>query len=297
MNLRRAINSFPIAIAALTLTAMAGERCCIPFPRREPTSRSGDIMEELKRSERVQAVVDLFRKATPQPKSPVPIVYHSRLDPWPLAQYQVREILSRAEKVRPDGRDTWFIMVRMNYVRHWRLCCEATIYFTPDMSTPRLRKGRCTGFFLSAADIQMLERLIEKLEREQGRPSSRKSREELSQYYEVSIREKPFTDQLDVPTGTLMPFHPPEGFTDDEIVEIVDFVRTSPKRPPDPPNRVSIPQRLDGSEPILSIERKGEDIAVRTGIQEGPLSGIGETIVLRKKGNTFEVISIGMWVS
>lgn len=75
--------------------------------------------------------------------------------------------------------------------------------FTPQVSTPRLRKGN----LVSVGDWFVW---VEEL---------RKGRRVLGDYYQVSLRDKPFGDELGIPAGTLMPFALPKGFADDEVVE------------------------------------------------------------------------------
>ncbi|KKN73889.1 hypothetical protein LCGC14_0395720, partial [marine sediment metagenome] len=72
----------------------------------------------------------------------------------------------------------------------------------------------------------------------------------LGDYMQVSMRGRPFGRELDTPTRTLWPFRTPEGFGDEEIIEIVDFARTSPSVAHD--ERTS-GMRFDGREPGLQI--------------------------------------------
>ena len=81
-----------------------------------------------------------------------------------------------------------------------------------------------------------------------GTPAARS----LGEYVQVSLKERPFGGDLGTPKGTLLPLRAPQGFTDEEIIEIVDFIRTNPegvKRP----NSVLHPERFNGSAPIIEI--------------------------------------------
>ncbi len=306
-----------VLVCSAFIAGASGPSCDLPKDRTSVLdSNDRDRDDDLERWRRRQAVADVFKKSMSQPKSPVPIVYDDRLGPWPLVQSQVNRILRRGAAVCPEGRDIWFILVRNNYVCpvcHWRLCCYVTIYFTPDVSEPRIRKGRCTWYSDSDPHPKRsLDWLLTTLDGDQRRdlePLLRKTSERPKRpavppesirvcgwYRQVSFRNKPFTEQLHAPVKTLWPFWPPIGFTDEEVIEIIDFLRTSPKVA-HPPNVIRSPDRFDGSAPILSIKRAGEGIVVRSGTQQGFLAGSGEEILLKRKGSSFVVVSIGMWVS
>ncbi len=116
---------------------------------------------------------------------------------------------------------------------------------------------------------------------------------ELDEYIQVSDENQPFDDAPTVPGGALLPFIAPAGFSEEEIVEIVDFVRTSPE-PVYSPNVVPV-WHVDGTEPIVSISKVDGIITVETGSQEGLLCGGGSFLECQKVGSTFEVINVGFW--
>jgi len=123
-------------------------------------------------------------------------------------------------------------------------------------------------------------------------------------YWQVSRSDQPFREELTVPDESLLPFAVPEGFTEEEVIEIVDFLRSGPSEEPDGsnasgyPRTLGFPQRLDGAQPIHSIERRDGVIEVRTGVQQDMLAGQGEILRCRKRDDgTFEVLSLGMWIS
>ena len=93
-----------------------------------------------------------------------------------------------------------------------------------------------------------------------------------------------------------MPFAPPIGFTDTEIIEIVDFARTSPGKTDAPKMGVTV-SKLYGSAPIISIKKVGDGFDVRTGSVEGFLSGIGTFMHCIRAEDGFKVVSLGLWVS
>ena len=113
---------------------------------------------------------------------------------------------------------------------------------------------------------------------------------------QVSLEDHPFGEDLDTPSGTLLPFPVPEGFTDDEVIEIVDFIRTNPEIVSGP-NTIPLVRRFNGSAPIIKIERRDGQIEVTCGVLEGPLSGSGEVIRCIKEDGSYQVVSLGWWVS
>jgi len=281
-------------------------------PSRCPLSVSDlndrDIEEQMERWEKKRAVEDIFRKAMRQPKSPVPIIYDDRLSPWPLTQAQANRVMRRAAEVCPKGHEAWFVRVRNNYVYDWEMHAAAIIYFAPYETTPRIRKGWRAGY----SDLfRQFRRPLGKRGQDakrKGRRSRRPPRWEypsVSEYWQVSLPDKPFGEHLEVPTKTLWPFEPPRGFTEQEVIAIVDFIRTSPKQEVrgdaegDRTGSITIPilRQVDGQLPILSIERSPAGIVVETGTVQGMLAGSGESVLLRRKGGSFVVVSITMWVS
>jgi len=122
----------------------------------------------------------------------------------------------------------------------------------------------------------------------------------LRNFYQVSKVDQAFGKKLEVANGSLLPFDSPEGFADEEIIDIVDFVRSTPTytRPPskERPNSFSFPIQLNCSAPIVVIEKDDEAIRVRTGIVEGPLSGMGQAVRIVRDGEDFRIIGTGMWV-
>ncbi len=230
------------------------------------------------------------------PTASVPVVYDERLRPARLTSQQMDGILSEAVPFCPKGQHVWFIWVHDNFEFSGELYCNATVYFTPTMVTSRIRKGQSIGFW---QDVSSFSKRL-------GRPV--KTREDLSDYCQVALREKPFGQELDVPAGTLMPFAPPKGFADDEVVEIVDFIRTNPKKTEQPEvtfvrsegDTYTVyhrPVTFDGSQPILSIERKNGTIEVRAGTVQRTWAGAGQMLRLIEAPEGFKVLEIFLWVS
>ena len=73
-----------------------------------------------------------------------------------------------------------------------------------------------------------------------------------------------------------------EDFSDQELVEVVDFARSSEGG-------------LD-REPIIEIRRQNDQIWVLCGVCEGMLSGMGEMISCERVDGVVSVVSRGTWV-
>jgi len=268
-----------------------------------------DPDERMEKWRKQQAIRGIFRTVMRQPKSPVPIIYDDRLSSWPLTQTHTNRVLRRAAEACPDGQETWFVLVRDNYVYDWEVHVIATIYFTPYAETPRIRKGWCAIY----ADLSReLRRTPEKQTADADRNGRRFLRlppqwkyTGVSEYWQISLPDRPFGEHLEIPTRTLWPLEPPRGFTEQEVIAIVDVIRASPRvgargdSQDAKPGAVSgsFPERVDGQLPILSIERLPAGIVVRTGSLQGPLDGSGQRVLLRRKGGPFVVVSVSMWAS
>lgn len=218
----------------------------------------------------------------------IPIVYQSeRFTPKPLAYQQIDEFLSTASKAMPKGPSVWFILVRSNSKHDGELSYNVIVYFRPDETTARFRKGRYlhldnwwNSLGIKTAPIDWTNR--------------------LKSYFQVSQADRPFGKKLEVPRGSMLPFDSPEGLADEEVIGIVDFVRSNPTYTPPPskeyPDSFRKPIQHDGSAPIVVIKKADDTIEVRTGTVEGPLSGIGHLLRIVRDGADFRIIGTGTWV-
>lgn len=229
-------------------------------------------------------------------KGDVPVVYDMRLCPKPLTAAQKREFLSEAARLAPPGRDAWFIWVHANQEHEGELSYNASVYYAPDVRTARLRKGKLLG--VSTA-IKGAWPAYEALVREEAGKPVGEAEFRLSDYWQVSRRGEPFSADLAPPSGALMPFAAPSGVSDQEVVEIVDFARTSPKAPGGGGDSITItiPGQFDGTLPILAIRKWGDLVEVTSGTVQGLLAGAGQVLRCMKKGKAFVVLEVGLWVS
>ena len=203
------------------------------------------------------------------PTASVPVVYDERLRPARLTSQQMDGILSEAIPLCPPGQRVWFIWVHYNKEGDQRPRCNATVYFTPEVRGARIRKGMYVLFEQSTSEEGA--GLVELTEIGEGGP--------LFSYYQVSFPDKPFGDDLDVPPEALMPFEPPEGLSDEEAVEVVDFIRSDPEIRAD-----------TQGDPISSIGKEDDSIYVSIGKWQHPLAASHHVYELKRTPGGFTIV-------
>jgi hypothetical protein len=216
-----------------------------------------------------------------------------RFDHPPLTAAQVERVVARAAPSCPEGQNLWFIYVTAIWEREGQLQARAKVYFTPEGQTPRLRKGRYVLIDEIWADL--MARLVESLpfaERPRDTP-----RADVDEYWQVSLQEEPFGEDLAVPSGTLLPFEKPADFAEEQIIRLVDLVRTNPCQPQQA-NKIRSASRFDGRAPIVWISRRGDVVDIHTGAMQGPVAGHGQLLECKiRDDGSFEVVGIGFWNS
>jgi hypothetical protein len=213
--------------------------------------------------------------------NPSQVIHHTRFKTEPLTNQQFAMLSRSIKNVRLDNKDVWFVRVLYNSRRH----LTAKIYFMPDFASNRLRKGKYIYYRL--ADLALEDLKIGDL-----KPS------EYLEYIQVSLKEEPFTAQVEIPPqNSMLPFSVSESFTDQEVVEIVDFIRSGPKMLSAKPNVTYLPVNVKRNLPIMTIIREGEVIKVRTGTQEHGIAGMGQVLEIRKTDQVYELTEISEWLS
>ena len=183
------------------------------------------------------------------------------------------DVHRRAFALEPPDAEVWFVAVV--YVD--RFCFHADVYFKPDESSPRLRKGRYAG-----------------LQSQRNDPPRELRDRDVFTYAQVSPADEPFGDTLDVPQMAYIPFHWPrlrewelqkrsrrEGeertpMSGEEVVRLIDAARAGFDDPP--------------TSPVCAIryEPDEEAIAVACGV-----SGHGGNAVFLRKQRTGEYKRVG----
>lgn len=205
---------------------------------------------------------------------PIEVRYDPALNPKALTAQEKTELIKSAAASAKGNRRAWFVRVRYND----KGIFAADLYFTPDTSSARIRKGMC-------AHVEGWGDLLSVVK---DGPA-----EQMPRYSQISLPNEPFDDRLTVPDRDMMPFEPNHRYfgeavklSDDELVSLVDLVRP-------------VFAKNDGG-PIYRIEARGEIIRVFSGEQQGPLAGGGRFVdVKRKAGGGLELVNedVGIWVS
>ena len=229
---------------------------------------------------------------------PPPVLYDRQLSLDPLTDEQLREIVEEAVPQTPQRHEIWYVHVHNNRVfkgeRHWNV----TVFYTPSVVTRRTRRGQ--SFHLR----DNYRRVREKITREVGDDSWLKEIKLLDDYVQISLPDAPFGESLELPTYRLWPFRSPEGFTDDELIELVDFARDSPRVPrriiEERPGQVAVTGggQFNGQEPIYRIRRLDDGmVEVWSGSQQDNVAGSGSFMKCVKKDGVWLVVTAGWWVS
>ena len=219
--------------------------------------------------------------------STVPVVYDQRLSPKPLGSDQVQLALKKAAPLVPAHQQVWFILVHWNRINEGNPDWNATVYLKPEASTPRLRKGKCIHV---RSDYSYS---VKKFVKPQF--AWKEFRPDLRNYVQVSLPEQPFGLNLEVPKPRLWPFLQPVGFSDSEIIEMVDFARTSPRV--ERPDGHRGPQ-FDGQQPIYFIYRlPGGTVEVMSGSMQDICAGAGDGLECVKKNGKWVAIEASWWNS
>lgn len=240
----------------------------------------------------------------PTTRPEVAVVYADHGSPGRLTAGQAEQVGRAATALAPDGRAAWFVLVRSNHLGAAGEgaagdMLHATIYYAPDASSPRLRKGRAVGLTLFGRKLRS------------GEPVP---------YLQVSPGDAPFPDPPGVPGVPAvpaladLPFGPPltgnrapAEVGGDDLVRLVDAARAILRADAAKTERWARHQGPDArahaarerNEPIHRIEKDGDVLRVYTGWQTGIRSGGGRFVDLRRAGGEYRQISegIGLWRS
>lgn len=209
------------------------------------------------------------------------VIYHERLDPEELNNSQL-ELLSRFVcSTKPNN--VWFVRVLYNYEE----ILTSTIYFLPDRSSKRIRKGKAVRYYSYRYTVPKKYLDIFEIDRKEAiKPD----------YYEytVVLPESSSSPAEQIPAADhLLPFTVSGRISDQEVTEIVDFIRSGMKKKLLPGEKS---YRIDHKLPIMSITKEGSIIIIRTGTQESGKAGSGEIIHLQKTREGYKIIKQEIWV-
>jgi hypothetical protein len=235
----------------------------------------------------------------PRLSSEIPLDYLPRLRPMMLSPDQVDEIVGHAREREPDSQ-IWFIQIGRNYRDETRSDYDVNVYFAPEETSPRIHTGRYMWLSSFIKQIELdLNYVLEQAADSDTSDADPPPRDKglLRTYVHVSETGRTFTNTLDVPSLPILPFEKPSGFTDEEVVEIVDFVRSG-SRIVHELNDTPILFAVDTTFPVHAIKRDGDVVEVTTGIQEGLLAGRGEGFQCKKIDRRWVLVGeFWEWVS
>jgi len=226
-----------------------------------------------------------------QPARPIEVRYGTHLNPAKLSPQQLAEITEIAEADRPVGQEVWYVRVATNdeYKGKWHYAAQ--VYYTADVTTGRIRKGKMTGANSMFGGVGDRNKLRERLRELAKRHPEERIDTALGEWVQIAPADLPFSAEAKVPFGTMAPFSPVEGISDADLVSIVDEARRAH----------DVDRLAEVDEPICRIEIMGDakdEIVVFFGWQDAPLAGGGSVVTVRKTPKGYKAKDgVGMWVS
>jgi len=235
---------------------------------------------------------------------PSQVIYFSNMKSK-LTKKQLSKLSQYINTLDQIKSEVWFVRV----ISHKDDFVNADIYFLPYIQHERIWKGNWISYISMHGKEHLLDNLIE--------PENEKylleycyvllpCKKYLLEYCQLLLPYKLFLSST-VPTQDIrMPFRAPEGFSDKEIIEIIDFIHSKPEivsvskannSNQDSTETDFFLYEIDLDLPIRSISRKGNIIEVETGTMYGVLAGSGEILTIRKTEDGYELLSVGMWLS
>ena len=208
----------------------------------------------------------------------VPVVYDADPGGVRLERSTLDDIVRWAGARAPKGQGVWFIKVYYTDLHTDNWLCR--VYYLPQETGPRVRRGLGIGY----SGLLPSTRPTQVAGAASGREEPR-----LFEYTQVSEAGAPFTDQVSAPdpnTPWLWPFDCPDGFAQEEVIEILDAVRACKTRYPSP-----------GWPPSIGrMRREGNgEVSVEFGPQlTGPypfLSGISWSTMCVRRDGEWKVIA------
>ena len=216
----------------------------------------------------------------------VPVVYQPEAKYLKLSGEQKEKVMSVARGIAPKGKDVWFIYFWVFYDnKEEESAGRVTVYFAPEDGSKRLRRGEAVTLKLRELD-------------EVAKGGDEET--ETFDYCQVAEPGESSKGELRAPDApSLKPFAAPEGFTDEELVGIVGFVRSGPEDKEElEGGGERYGGRVQGRSPITSISRDEKGIiVVCTGTQLAPLAGAGQEIRIQKSGNGYRLVGLSNWIS
>ena len=229
-----------------------------------------------------------LKKKITDPNDPnnIPILYLPRLKPEPLNEENFGEIKKFFRNTGVIQNDIWYIEVGLSfYSREY----EKDIFSLRIIAKPKSKDERVyEGIFWYFNDIA--NSVIETLSNE-----AKQRGNEGSQYVYISEPGVSFEFNKS-PKISQTPFLRPEGISNENLTEIVDFLRTEDQQKE--PHHVRVGNTnlfktlivRDITLPILEIKRNDETYDIKTGTIEGMGIGYGQKFKCQKIKGIWNII-------
>jgi hypothetical protein len=191
-----------------------------------------------------------------------------------LSHRSVREIVRLAAR---DGKGVWLLVGDTSQTLPEKRFIDA--YLEPDATTPRLRRGRV---------VSLESRIVN------GAAVHWVPRSPVARYAQVAIEPNRWPASLK-DQSIERPFLIDGDFTDDDLIELVSFVRSSPKSPKrvDSDGTIQLDgEDVDGTMPITQISQRGSTVTV---VLQGSTRH-GQTADLSRVDGSWKLLRVTMWI-
>ena len=157
------------------------------------------------------------------------------------------------------------------------------VFLAPDRTTPALRRGRVETVVAALSGPQAYS----------GPKQWQKSA--TAEYAQVPVRG---TDPTRVVDGDDLnrPFRVVGSFTDEDLIAIVDYIRSRPVARDRANQRGPFTDRARGEWPIGFIVRSGDDVEV-TLLEPKDREKSGQRAALRRDGRHWTLTRVGYWIA
>lgn len=157
------------------------------------------------------------------------------------------------------------------------------VFLVPDQIAPALRRGR-------------VETVVASLSAPQAYSGPKRWRKEsTAEYAQVPV---PGTDPARIAGRADLnrPFRVVGSFTDEDLIAIVDYIRSSPRAVDRTNQRGPFTDRARGQWPVGLVVRKTDDIEV-TLIEPKDRGTSGQRATLRQDGRRWTLTRVGYWIA
>ena len=198
-----------------------------------------------------------------------PYIYSSYLKPERLNDAQRSEINIALGKGGNNLGEMWFVYVHYSRDGTHRV----SAYFRPTEFQSGIRRGQAVYI-----KTDMSQGVLQRKVGGPGWPTPRP-------YVQIGTQD---SDQGTTPSESDLPFAAPIGFSDDEIIKVIDAARSAAIK-----KNGSVVQM-----PVRNIELgEGDNVCVYFGWQAYRLSGRGVFVELKRNGAEFVEPAVGTWRS